>query len=72
MTAKTDAKAATTNTTATAQAASTKAGANVTNLMQHLQLKIDEIQVLVRQIIAITPNGDANLTALNNLLSELL
>ena len=69
MAALTDVKAIA--TTAAAKAASAKKGAPVDALMQTLQLQIIEIQRLLRQIIALTPSGDANLTALNTLLAEL-
>ena len=70
MTAKTDASAIT--PTAAAKASSVKAGAELTALHAHLQIKLGETATLVRQIISLTPAGDANLSALNALLAELL
>lgn len=46
-------------------------GASVDALMQHAQMKAAELKVLVNQIISLHPGGDANLTALNNILSAL-
>jgi hypothetical protein len=69
MTAKTDTAAIATTTNA--KNLSTAAGANVENLRQLLLVRINETLVLVKQIIALTPNGDSNLTALNAILTEL-
>jgi hypothetical protein len=46
-------------------------GADVTALMAAATLKAAELKVLVAQIIALHPTGDANLTALNSILAEL-
>ena len=70
MTAKTDAAAIV--TTANAKNLSTAAGANVENLRQLLLAHLTGAAILTKQIISLTPSGDANLTALNNLLTELL
>ena len=70
MPAKTNASAIT--PTVGAKAASVKAGAELTALHSHLQIKLGETAALVRQIIALTPGGDANISALNALLAELL
>jgi len=69
MTAIIDSKAIT--HTATAKVASSKSGADIAALQAHLTLKLSEAKTLVAQIIALTPSGDANLTALNTLLAEL-
>jgi hypothetical protein len=39
--------------------------------MAAVLLKASELKVLVAQIIALHPTGDANLTALNSILAEL-
>lgn len=70
MTAKTDTAAIT--TTPNAIAKSTAAGANVENLRQLLLAHLTGAALLVKQIIALTPSGDSQLTALNTLLAELL
>ncbi len=69
MTVLVDTKAIT--PTATAKAAISAKGADVTGLMLNMQTKIVELQIVVKQIIALHPAGDANLTALNTLLAEL-
>ncbi len=69
MTAITDIKGVT--PTATAKAAAQKTGANVADLMQVAQQHALELRALLSQIIALTPSGDANLTALNSILAEL-
>jgi hypothetical protein len=58
--------------TANAKAVVQAKGAQITDLTTLLQQHAIELQVIVRQVIALTPTGDANLTALNNLLSELM
>jgi hypothetical protein len=70
MTVRADAAAIT--PTNTAKAAIQAKGTDVNGLMTLFQTRAVELQILLRQIIALTPSGDANLTALNNLLSELL
>ncbi len=70
MTAKSDAAAIV--TTANAKALSTAAGANVENLRQLLFAHLTGAAILVKQIIALTPSGDANFSALNTLLAEIL
>jgi hypothetical protein len=70
MTAKTDAAAI--STTVNATKLSTAAGANVENLRAHLLVKLNDAAIAVKQIIALTPSGDANLSALNAILTELL
>lgn len=70
MTAKADTAAVT--TTANAKAKSVAAGANVESLRQQLLLQLADAANLTKQIIALTPSGDANLSALNALLAELL
>jgi hypothetical protein len=50
-------------------------GSNITGLMLLLQQHAVEMQILIKQVIALHPSGGgdaANLTALNNILSELL
>lgn len=72
MTVLTDAKAIT--PTANAKAVVAAKGADITALMLHIQRVSGELQVLVKQAIAMHPSGGgdaANLTALNTLLSEL-
>ncbi len=69
MTATTDAKAIT--TTANAKKLSTTSGANVEVLRQQLLLTLNDAVIQLKQLTALTPSGDANLTALNNLLSEI-
>ena len=70
MTATVDSKAIT--PTGTANASSVKNGAELSALHAHLQIKIGETVTLLRQIISLTPVGDANLASLNTLLAELL
>ena len=57
--------------TVTAKASISANGADVTALMAAATLKAAELKVLVAQIIALHPAGDANLTALNSILAEL-
>jgi hypothetical protein len=57
--------------TANAKAVVSAKGADVTALMAAATLKAAELKVLVAQIIALHPAGDANLTALNSILAEL-
>jgi hypothetical protein len=45
--------------------------ASVAQLMPLLTQKIVEVRQLLTTIISLTPNGDANLTALDALLAEL-
>lgn len=71
-TALTDTKAIT--PTANAKAVVAAKGQDMTGLMAQLQIKINETQVLAKQIIALHPTGGgdaANLTALNTILGEL-
>jgi hypothetical protein len=70
MTSKTDTQAI--STTANAAKLSTAAGANVENLRQLLLAHLTGAAILVKQIIALTPSGDANLSALNAILTGLL
>lgn len=70
MTATADTKAVTVTTNA--KTAAIKAGTDIVGLQNHLILKLAEAQVILKQIIALTPSGDANLTALNSLLAELV
>ena len=70
MTAKTDAAAIV--TTANAKALSTAAGSNVENLRVLLLAHLTGAALQVKQIIALTPSGDANMSALAALLAELL
>lgn len=60
--------------TANAQAVVQAKGANIAGLMLLLQQHAIEMQILIKQVIALHPTGGdaANLTALNNILSELL
>ena len=72
MTALTDIKAVT--PTANAKAVVSAKGADINALMAIAQIKAAELQVIVKQIIAVHPSGGgdaANLTALNNILVEL-
>jgi hypothetical protein len=69
MTALSDIKAVA--PTANAKAVVSAKGADVTALMAAALLKAAELKVLVAQIIALHPSGDANLTALNSILAEL-
>jgi hypothetical protein len=69
MTATTDARAIT--PTANATKLSTAAGASVAQLMTSLLLNLAEVQIKLKTIIALTPSGDANLSALNALMAEL-
>jgi hypothetical protein len=69
MTALSDIKAVA--PTANAKASVQAKGADVTALMAAATLKAAELKVLVAQIIALHPSGDANLTALNSILAEL-
>jgi hypothetical protein len=69
MTALSDIKAVA--PTANAKASVQAKGADVTALMAAATLKAAELKVLVAQIIALHPAGDANLTALNTILAEL-
>jgi hypothetical protein len=71
MTAKADIVAVQAAITPTARAASIKSGVNVDALMVQLRLKAEELSVLVNQVIKLHPTGDANLTALNNIIAEL-
>jgi len=61
--------------TANAKAVVQAKGANITDLMQLLTQSAIDMQVLVRQIIALHPSGGgdaANLAALSALLAEIL
>jgi hypothetical protein len=69
MTALTDIKAVT--PTANAKSAIQAKGAQVGDLMMLLQQHAIEMQMLIKQVIALTPSGDATLTALSNILAEL-
>ena len=69
MTALSDIKAVA--PTANAKSVVSAKGADVTALMAAATLKAAELKVLVAQIIALHPAGDANLTALNSILAEL-
>ena len=69
MTALSDIKAVA--PTANAKASVQAKGADVTALMAAATLKAAELKVLVAQIIALHPAGDANLTTLNSILAEL-
>ena len=69
MTALSDIKAVA--PTANDKAVVSAKGADVTALMAAALLKAAELKVLVAQIIALHPSGDANLTALNSILAEL-
>jgi hypothetical protein len=69
MTVKTDAAAI--SPTNTAKASIQAKGTDVSGLMTLFQTRVVELQILLKQIIALTPNGDANLAALNSLLGEL-
>jgi hypothetical protein len=46
-------------------------GASVGQLQANLVLKLQEARTLVAQIIALTPGGDSQLSALNAILAEL-
>jgi hypothetical protein len=73
MTALTDIKAIT--PTANAKAVVSAKGSDIAGLMAHAQVKAAELQVLVKQIIALHPTSGAdaaNLTALNAILAELV
>ena len=69
MTALSDIKAVA--PTANAKSVVSAKGADVSALMAAATLKAAELKVLVAQIIALHPAGDANLTALNSILAEL-
>ena len=71
MTTKTDVKTVTTALTANAKSSSIKAGADLTGIMLHIQLKTDELRLLIQQAINMTPSGDANLATLNSILAAL-
>jgi len=61
--------------TATAKAAVSITGADVSTLLQQVQLKAGELKILLKQLIAVHPSsgGDAaNLAALNAVLAELV
>lgn len=58
--------------TANAKAVVSAKGADISGLMTLLQTRALEMQTLARQIISLHPTGDANLTALNAILTELL
>ena len=70
MTTATDLRAITPTTNAknTAQAS----GHNATTLLQIAQLQAAELKATLKLLISVTPNGDANLTALNNILAAVL
>jgi hypothetical protein len=73
MTTLTDIKAIT--PTANAKSVVQAKGADISSLMLQLQQHASELQVIVRQVIAVHPSGGgdaANLTALNNVLTALL
>jgi hypothetical protein len=57
--------------TVQARKASQAIGVDISGLQIQLALKLDEAKALLKQIIALAPGGDANLTALNTLLSQL-
>ena len=69
MTTLTDIKAI--KPTGTAKTAIAAKGASVDSLMVQAQIKAAELKVIVNQIIAHHPGGDANLTALNSILAAL-
>lgn len=69
MTTISDIKAVT--PTANAKSVVSAKGADYTSLMSQAVIKAAELKVLVQQIITHTPGGDANLTALNNILAAL-
>ena len=60
--------------TANAKAVMQSKGVQINDLMQLLQTHAAEMQAIVRQVISLHPVGGeaANLTALNNILAELL
>lgn len=70
MTTATDLKAIT--PTANAKSTAASAGHNVTTLLQTAQLQAAELKATLKLLISVTPNGDANLTALNNILTAVL
>ena len=60
--------------TANAKVVVAAKGADITALMAQAQIKAAELQVIVKQIIAVHPSGGgdaANMTALNNILTAL-
>jgi hypothetical protein len=71
MTAKTDIKAVAAAITPAARANSVKAGASMDGLTNIMKSKVDELLVIVNQVIAFHPNGDANLASLQAILTEL-
>jgi hypothetical protein len=58
--------------TPNAKAVVSTRGADIGGVMQLLQQHAVDLQILVKTVIALHPTGDANLTALNNILAELL
>ena len=73
MTAITDIKAVT--PTANAKAVVSAKGADINSLMAQALVKASELKVLMAQIVAVHPTGGgdaANLTALNNIIAELV
>jgi hypothetical protein len=69
-TVKTDIAAIT--PTPNARAVAQAKGSDIAGLMLLLQTHAVEMQAIVKQVIALHPTGDANLTALNAVLTELL
>jgi hypothetical protein len=69
MTVKTDTNAVT-QTNGAISSASAK-GHNLPAMQSTLALMIEEARVLLKQIILLTPAGDANLPALNALLAAM-
>jgi hypothetical protein len=57
--------------TANAKAVFSAKGTDNAALMTLFQTHVTELQALLKTIIALTPSGDANLTALSSLLNEL-
>ena len=58
--------------TVTAKASSSnKYAADITALQAQLNIKLGEAKVLARQILAILPSGDSNISAMNSLIAEI-
>jgi hypothetical protein len=57
--------------TANAKSVVVAAGTNLPQLFALVDQHVIDLRILLKQVIALHPAGDANLTALNNVLSEL-
>lgn len=70
MTTATDIKAIV--PTANHKATSASAGQSANSLLGTAQLQAAELKATLKTLIAATPNGDANLSSLNSILSAIL